>query len=151
MLLTFSSLQKRLLVLLVVPVALFLAGAGVSGYYYMWNALVKEWQKIAMLKMERAAHQMDMRLEQPRRWMEDFAKADSDITRRWILKQLRHLPGVSRVEVTLGKPGPGRRETGPVARPFINRFTFSDRPGFWPRRPRTFAAWPLPPCSVSRR
>ena len=111
MLLTFSSLQKRLLVLLVVPVALFLAGAGVSGYYYMWNALVKEWQKIAMLKMERAAHQMDMRLEQPRRWMEDFTKADSDVTRGWILKQLRHLPGVSRVEVTWGKLGPNRRET----------------------------------------
>jgi len=91
--------------LLVVPVALFLAGAGVSGYYFMRDSLVKEWREIALLRMERAAHQMDMRLQQPRRWMEAFTQADSSVTRKWILGQLRHLPGVTRVVVTWGKPG----------------------------------------------
>ena len=113
MLLSFTSLQKRLFVLLVVPVAFFLALAGVSGYYFMRHTLVKEWRKIAMLQMERAAHQMDMRLEQPRRWMEAFAKANSNDIRRWILGQLRHLHGVTQVVVTWKQPGFRETEAPP--------------------------------------
>lgn len=128
MLLSFKSLQRRLLVLLVVPVAFFLAGAGVSGYYYMRHALLKEWREIAMLQMERAAHQMDMRLEQPRRWMEAFARADSNVTRRWILGQLRHILGVTQVAVTWGKPGLKEAEAPPGITA-ISPVTYIYKPG----------------------
>jgi class 3 adenylate cyclase len=109
--LKFKSLQRKLFVLLVAPVALFLAGAGLSGYYFLRDSLLKEWQEIAVLRMERAAHQMDMRLQQPVQWLEAFAKAYNNATRRWVLEQLRDMAGVNKVVVTWGEAGPGKKKT----------------------------------------
>ena len=55
----FKTLQRRLIVLLVVPVTLFLMILGVFGYRFIQGILFKEWQEIAILRLERAAHQMD--------------------------------------------------------------------------------------------
>lgn len=112
MLLKFKSLQRKLFVLLVAPVALLLAGAGLYGYFFMRDALLKEWREVAVLRMERAAHQMEMRLQSPTQWMEAFANADSTDTRRWILEQLRDLPGVEKVAVVWGTAGTGREKNG---------------------------------------
>jgi class 3 adenylate cyclase len=98
--LKFKSLQRKLFVLLLAPVGLFLAGAGLYGYFFMRDSLLQEWQEIAILRMERAAHQIDMRLHLPLQWMEALAKADNDATRDWILEQLRQQAGVTRVELT---------------------------------------------------
>jgi adenylate cyclase len=108
--LKFKSLQRKLFVFLLVPVALFLAGAGAAGYFFMGDSLLKEWQEVAVLQMERAAHLMDMRLQRPRQWLEAFAKADNNATRKWILEQLRDLPGVRKVAVTWEKAGPGQEK-----------------------------------------
>ena len=62
----FKTLQRRLIVLLVVPVTLFLMILGVFGYRFIQGILFKEWQEIAILRLERAAHQMDMKLQN--RW-----------------------------------------------------------------------------------
>lgn len=109
--LKFKTLQRKLFVLLVAPVALFLAGVGLYGYYFMRDSLLQEWQEIAVLRMERAAHQMDMRLQQPRQWMDAFAKAYNNASRRWIIEQLRGMAGVTKVAVIWGEAGPGRTKT----------------------------------------
>lgn len=72
--LNFKSLQQRLAVLLILPVGLFLVGAGVMGYVSIRKSQMEEWQKVAILRLEQAAHQMDMRLSQPKHWMELFAR-----------------------------------------------------------------------------
>ena len=108
--LKFKSLQRKLFALLLAPVALFLVGVGGYGYVFMRDSLFQEWQEIAVLRMERAAHQVDMRLQTPKQWLEAFANAYNNATRRWVLEQLRNLPGVKKVTVAWEKAGPGPRE-----------------------------------------
>ncbi len=114
-----KSLQQRLIIFLVLPVVIFLGAMGTVGYVYIRDSLYREWQQAATLRLERAAHSMEMRLSGPLQWMQDFAKTGSgqsaEENQRWILQQLRQLPGVSLVTLTWGT-GPGNEtfdESGP--------------------------------------
>jgi class 3 adenylate cyclase len=99
-----KSLQQRLVIFLLLPVAVFIAAMGLVGYFYIRDSLFKEWQEAAILRLERAAHTMDMLLREPLQWMQAFAKTgggrQGTENRQWILKQLQSHPGVSRVELT---------------------------------------------------
>jgi len=103
----FKTLQRRLIVLLVAPLTLFLLGFGFYGYRYIQGLLLKEWGDTATLRLERAAHQMDMRLQEQRQWLELFARAGQDPQgqdiQRWLFKQMEAQPGVSRVSLTWKK------------------------------------------------
>ncbi|MCX5892614.1 MAG: HAMP domain-containing protein, partial [Deltaproteobacteria bacterium] len=112
-----KSLQQRLIIFLVLPVVIFLSAMGAVGYVYIRDSLFREWQDAAILRLERAAHSMDMRLSEPIRWMEKFAQTGSgelpEENQRWILQQLRQLPGVSQVELSWGSgPGTGLTQAG---------------------------------------
>ena len=100
----FKSLQRRLTVLLVVPVTLLLLVTGVFGYHFIQGILLKEWREIAILRLERAAHQTDMRLREQKQWMEAFARAGRDPggpeIQGWLLEQIKSQPGVSKVNLT---------------------------------------------------
>ncbi|MCK9376964.1 MAG: adenylate/guanylate cyclase domain-containing protein [Syntrophobacterales bacterium] len=100
----FKSLQQRLIVLLVVPVTLFLLVIGVFGYRFIQGLLFKDWQEIAILRLERATHQLDMRLHGIMQWMEMFARAGQDPqgkeVQRWLLGQIKAQPGVREVYLT---------------------------------------------------
>jgi len=103
----FKTLERRLLVLLVVPVTLFLLVLGVAGYRFSSGLLFKEWQDTAILRLERAAHQMDMRLQGIMQSMEMFARAGQgphgQEIQRWLLAQIKAQPGVSQVFLTWKK------------------------------------------------
>jgi class 3 adenylate cyclase len=103
----FKTLQRRLIVLLVAPLTLFLLGFGFYGYRFIQGILFKEWGDSAILRLERAAHQMDMRLQGLRHWMELFARAGQDPQgqeiQRWLLQQMQARPGVSQVSLTWKK------------------------------------------------
>jgi adenylate cyclase len=103
----FKTLVRRLIVLLVVPVTLFLFIIGVFGYRFIQGLLFKDWQEIAILRLERAAHQLDMRLHGQTQWMETFARAGQDHRgqeiQRWLLQQIKSQPGVSQVNLTWEK------------------------------------------------
>jgi adenylate cyclase len=114
-----KSLQQRLIIFLVLPVALFLIVIGALGYIYIRASLFREWQEAAILRLERAAHSIDMRLSEPTQWMQNFAKAgggqQGEDNYKWKLKHLRQLPGVSRVDLSWGR-GPETiltQENGP--------------------------------------
>ncbi len=103
----FKTLQRRLTVLLVVPLTLFLLGFGFFGYRFIHGILFKEWGDIAILRLERAAHQMDMKLHEQTGWMESFARAGQDShgedIQPWLLKQMQAQPGVHQVNLTWEK------------------------------------------------
>ena len=103
----FKTLERRLIVLLVVPVTLFLLVIGVFGYRFIQGLLFKEWQEIAILRLERAAHQLDMRLHGQMQWMESFARAGQDPQGQeiqgWLLQQIKSQPGVTQVNLTWKK------------------------------------------------
>ncbi len=99
----FNSLKQRLAILLILPVALLLFLAGVSGFIYVRNVLIDEWQKAAILKLERAAHHMDMRLSRPMEWIKLFHETAESLggpaTQELILNRLNSLEGVTNVNL----------------------------------------------------
>jgi len=103
----FKTLERRLVVLLLVPVTLFLLVIGIFGYRFIQGLLFKDWQEIAILRLERAAHQLDMRLHGQIQWMETFARAGQDPRgqeiQRWLSQQIKSQPGVSQVNLTWEK------------------------------------------------
>ena len=94
---------------LALPVALFLGASGFFGYFYIRGSLVKEWQETAVLRLERAAHQMDMRLHLVSQWMEAYATADNELIRQWAIQKLREHPGVTQAQVTWRQAPPGKQ------------------------------------------
>ena len=106
--LTFKTLQRRFVFLLLVPVTLFLLTLGVFGYRFIKNILFQEWRQVAGLKLERAANHMDMQLDGLKLWMRAFARSGQDPHGKeiqpWILQQMQSQPGVSQVKVTWFEP-----------------------------------------------
>ena len=51
---TIKTLQQRLIIFLILPVAAFLTAIGVGGYLYIRGSLYQEWQEAAILRLERA-------------------------------------------------------------------------------------------------
>jgi class 3 adenylate cyclase len=103
-----KTLKQRLTILLILPVAALLLFAGVTGFVYVRNTLLDEWRESAILKLERAAHQIDMRLSRPVDWIDMFHKSANSggrsMDRDWLLDQLKNQEGVTRVDVKWLEP-----------------------------------------------
>ena len=67
-----KSLQQRLSLFLILPVALLLILMGIAGFIYARNLLLSQWREASVLKLQRAAHQVDMRLERVKDWIRGF-------------------------------------------------------------------------------
>ena len=98
-----KSLQQRLMLFLFLPVAALLIGMGMIGFVYARNRLLTQWREAAVLKLQRAAHDVDMRLSRPLKWLEMYNDTGGEHfdehTQEWILEQLRQLEGVVKVEL----------------------------------------------------
>jgi len=98
-----KSLKQRLALLLILPVAVLLFLAGFSGFIYVRKVLLNEWRQAAILQLERAAHQMDMRISRPIEWIKMFHETaenlDGPATQKLILTQLKNLEGVTNVNL----------------------------------------------------
>jgi len=98
-----KSLKQKLSLLLILPVALLLFLSGVSGFIYVRNVLLDEWQEAAILKLERAAHYIDMRLGRSIEWIKLFHETAENrggpATRELILTRLQNLEGVTNVNL----------------------------------------------------
>jgi adenylate cyclase len=99
-----KSLQQKLIVFVILPVAIILSSIGIAGYFYIRDGLSNRWQEIAVLQMERAAQRLETRLNDSINLMESFARAGHEPAREeiqgWILKQLQNQEGVSLVRLT---------------------------------------------------
>ena len=117
---TIKTLQQRLIIFLILPVAVFLTVIGVGGYFYIRGSLYQEWRESAILRLERAAHHMDMRLNDPRQWIQALANTGGDRqgtdNQNWILKKLREQPGVSQASLEWQEPRPGGAGVGQEGR-----------------------------------
>lgn len=106
-----NSLKKRLALFLILPAALLLAGTGFGGFLYARNMLLDQWQQGAILRLERAAHYIGMRINRPAEWIEIFHESaggmGGDLTRKFILSRLSELEGVTGVELEWNAGSPG--------------------------------------------
>ena len=72
-----KSLQQRLSMFMLLPVALLLILMGFAGFIYAREILLSQWQEAAVLKLQRAAHQVDMRLNRIKELVRLFHNANN--------------------------------------------------------------------------
>lgn len=99
-----KSLQQRLAVFVLLPVALLLIGMGFVGFIYARNSLLTQWREAAILRLQRAAHQIDMRLARTKDWIRVFSEAsesqDFPLLRLWAIEQLKQIESVDHIHLT---------------------------------------------------
>jgi len=98
-----KSLQQRLAIFVLFPVALLLLGMGFAGFIYARSSLLAQWREAAILKLQRAAHSVDMRLDRTKKWIGVLDVAggsqDPDHVYSWVVDQLEKSEGVARVDL----------------------------------------------------
>jgi class 3 adenylate cyclase len=103
-----KTLQQRMVLFLLLPVGLLLFGVGFSGFIFARDTMLSAWNEAAILKLERAAHHIDMRMGRPMDWIEMFHEtggmAEGYADPQWVLEQIRGLPGVARVDLRWTQP-----------------------------------------------
>jgi sigma-B regulation protein RsbU (phosphoserine phosphatase) len=101
-----KSLQQRFALILLLPVALILLGVSILGFGYASKNLFALWREVTILKLQRGAHQVDMRLARIKEWLQIFhntaGEEASAAVQDWIVDQLRSQEGVARVSLDLG-------------------------------------------------
>ena len=97
------SLERRFLILLLLPVAVILIVAGVAGFLYSRGFLVDQWTVSTRLKLEKAEHQIEMQVEEKLELIRLIGKAeeipDNDIVRTYLIQQLLRKDGVRFVDL----------------------------------------------------
>jgi class 3 adenylate cyclase len=98
-----KTLQQRIALVLLFPVALLLIVAGLLGFFYARKSLLDEWKEAAILKLERAAHYIDMRLGRPLSMMDVLDEVPAGQNGRavmeWHFRQLEKLKGVATINL----------------------------------------------------
>jgi len=98
-----KSLNQHLALFLLLPVALLLFLTGFVGFFFARNVLLKAWEESSVLKLQRAAHYIDMRLSRPLQLINMFhntGEYGGDVViQEWLLDRLRIIEGVSRVNL----------------------------------------------------
>ena len=111
-----KSLNQRLSLFLLLPVAVLLFITGFVGFMYAIDVLLDQWREASVLKLQRAAHYIDMRLNRPIELINMFHNAslyqDNRAIQEWLFDQLKTMEGVSRVDLEWR----GDRETIPMER-----------------------------------
>jgi adenylate cyclase len=97
------SLQRRFLLFLLVPVTLILVMTGGAGFLFARKFLLEQWSDTVRLKLDKAAHQISMRLEEKLALIDLIAKAEQipsrDVTQAFLVQQLTEKPGVLFVDI----------------------------------------------------
>ena len=98
-----TSLQKRFSMFMIFPVILLLVIMGVVGFVYARSLHLSQWREAAILKLQRAAHQVDMRLSRTKEWIHAFNDATNHgrtgQPNYWVLEHLGRQEGVARVDL----------------------------------------------------
>lgn len=99
-----SSLQQRLSFFLILPVALLLIVMGFLGFIFARDLFLSQWREAAILKLQRAAHQVDMRLARSKDWILIFNQVaggqDNILLQFWAIEQMKQQDGVDHVHLT---------------------------------------------------
>jgi phosphoserine phosphatase RsbU/P len=99
-----KTLQQRLLFFLLLPVAVLLFGVGALGFVHMRHILLEHWREATVLRLEKIAHQVDMRLARPKELVSLYFRAsaspDGRTIQEWVIQQLKRMEGVEDVRVT---------------------------------------------------
>lgn len=97
------SLERRFLVFLLIPVTIVVVVAGVTGFLFARTYLRDQWIATVQLQLDKASHQISMKLEEKLRLINLISKAEGipnqDITQAFLIQQLAQLDGVRFVNI----------------------------------------------------
>ncbi len=97
------TLQRRFRLLLVIPVALILVLVGSIGFFFARKFVFDQWTKLTRLKLEKAAHQISMRLDEKLRLVNLIDRAQhipsAELTQAFLIQELINKPGVRFVDI----------------------------------------------------
>ncbi|HBZ54550.1 MAG TPA: hypothetical protein DEO88_04015, partial [Syntrophobacteraceae bacterium] len=118
------SLRQRLVLFLLTPVAALLLGIGLASFFYARTLLLAEWREASILKLQRAAHQVDMHFSEIKNWLLMYRDAVEQrypaFVQRWIIEKLRAIDGV--VDVRLATIEGKNHQQGPALEDTGHRF-----------------------------
>jgi len=144
-----KSLQQRLTLFLILPVALLLILMGITGFIYARDLLLYQWREASVLKLQRAAHQVDMRLARVKDWMRIFHQPSSsseiDQLHELAIEQLKQQEGVDHVHLAWNnhQPSPPAPAAARLSR--MMQHMGADRPMMMRRFHRGFIREITPP------
>jgi sigma-B regulation protein RsbU (phosphoserine phosphatase) len=99
-----ASLKQRFTLFLILPVMLLLVGTGAAGFIYARDMLLEQWREASILKLQRAAHEMDMHLARIKDGIRLFHEASgkqySEAYHRWALDHLSRQEGIQSAGLT---------------------------------------------------
>ncbi len=105
-----KSLNQRFSIFMLLPVAILLLSMGFAGFTYARNLLLTQWGEATILKLQRAAHHIDMRLSKPKEMINLFHRSagmpHAGHVQNLILEQLKKLEWVTRVNLNWIGKGP---------------------------------------------
>ncbi|MEA3437054.1 MAG: adenylate/guanylate cyclase domain-containing protein [Thermodesulfobacteriota bacterium] len=97
------SMQQRLVIFLLLPLILLLFGAGFLGFLYARIIMLEQWEEAAFLKLQRAAHDIDMRLNRSFQLVEIINASgglnNDAVNQKFLFDQLESLEGVTKVSL----------------------------------------------------
>ncbi len=97
------SLQRRFIVLLLVPVTLILVVTGIAGFFFARKFLLEQWSDSVRLRLDRSAHQISMKLNEKLRVIDLISKAQDipsrAVTQAFLIQQLIAQDGVLFVDI----------------------------------------------------
>jgi adenylate cyclase len=97
------SLQRRFFLLLLLPVALILIATALAGFFWARSHLMEEWQVSTSLVLDKAVHQISMRLDEKLELIRLIGKAEeipgSGVTSAFLIQELARQEGVRLVDV----------------------------------------------------
>lgn len=98
-----KTLQLRFTLFMILPVVFLLTIMGVAGFVYARDLLLSEWREASILKLQRAAHHVDMRLGRIKDLISLFHSTSgaqySESFHAWAIDHLSKQEGVVRVTV----------------------------------------------------
>ncbi|MCF8063253.1 MAG: HAMP domain-containing protein [Deltaproteobacteria bacterium] len=105
------TLQQRMILLVLLPVGGLLTVLGFLGFLYARDVMLEQWREAAVLKLQRAAHHVDMRLENPIRLIELLGETADErnglAIQEWIVERLENVEGVTGVQLEWERSAPG--------------------------------------------
>ncbi len=91
-------LKQKVVLLVILPLSLIMLLAGTLGMRLISTVLLNQWEETAISKMQRSAHNVDMRLMGPKELLQFFQQnSQKNLTRKEVqvlIAQLRSLDGV---------------------------------------------------------
>ena len=103
-----SSLQTRFFLFLLLPVTLVLLGAGYASLIYARVTLQNQWTDSVKLRLEKTAHQIQMRVDEKQALIDLIVQAEGvpngSVTQAFLIQKLKNQPGVRFVDIEPAQP-----------------------------------------------